>query len=182
MTKWNCFLWSIFIGVLLTSSSQAEVRLGTKTLSVHVHEVAMLEVLQEFKRQGNMQVVALEDTKINNVRISKIFWDLPLDEGLDRILSGWNYGISRDASTGKITTLYLVSRRTEPSELPEPPLDLTNQPSGLNTRVAHTKPTIPKETYDSNLPDFEYDESDDTENEEKYQEFIGESDFPVEEN
>lgn len=94
------------------ASCHAEVRLTQDLLTVDIHEAPLTDVLNDLRHQGKLTIVAVEDIQIGNVKISKKFWNIPLEEGLDRLLSGWNYGISRNVTTGKVSTLYLVSLRT----------------------------------------------------------------------
>jgi hypothetical protein len=115
---------------MIITPSQAEVQLMHNTLTVNIHNTTMKDVLDDLRHEADLNIVAFEESKVGNVRISKTFWNLPLEIGLDRLLNGWNYGISRDALTGKITTLYLVSRRSDVSTLPWPlPSSDTSLPS-----------------------------------------------------
>lgn len=121
---------------------QAEVRLIHDTLTVNIHNTTMKDALNELRHQADLNIVAFEETQISKVRISKTFWNLPLEEGLDRLLSGWNYGISRNASTGKIVTLYLVSQRTDSSALPVPLPSSMNVPSSRNIFESWPQPSF----------------------------------------
>lgn len=135
----------------------AEVHLHQDSLSVNINDVPMKDVLNDIREQGDLNIVAFEETQIGNVRISKKFWNLPLEAGLDRLLSDWNYGINRHATTGKITTLYLVSRRLNPSTLPVRS-SLPNKPSSRETYESQTNPNILTENDDdSNGPESEDD-------------------------
>lgn len=155
MITWKYFLWPILIGALAASYSQAEIHLETETLSVNVHEMAILDVMHELSNQGEIRVVAMEDTKVNNVRISKIFWDLPLEEGLERLFNGWNYGLNRDQTTGKITTIYLVSQRLQSSDSPDlPQMASTRQSSNTHSSKTLSLPRILSETFDPDFKDF----------------------------
>ncbi len=160
--------------ISLTSSCHAEVRLTLNSLTVDIQDAAMKDVLADLHDQGNFKIVALEESKVGNVKITKKFWNLPLEAGLDRLLSGWNYGISRDASTGKITTLYLVSQRTDSSSLPVSLAISTNQPSSGAGYESQTQPSILRETYDD-------PEAPDSEDDQEYDEFAAEPNFPSEE-
>ena len=160
--------------VSLISSCHAEVRLTLNSLTVDIHDAAMKDVLDDIHHQGDLNIVAFEETKIGNVRISKKFWNLPLEAGLDRLLSGWNYGISRDVSTGKITTLYLVSLRTDASVLPALQASSSNQQSSQDAYESQTQSSILSEPYDD-------PESSDPEDDEEYDEFATEPNFPSQE-
>ncbi|MGB0908959.1 MAG: hypothetical protein ACPGYT_01235 [Nitrospirales bacterium] len=94
-----------------TWPSQAEIHLQQDRLTINAQETTVQEVLNMLAKQGQFDIMALEESTIKNVRISKKFWNLPVEECLARIFSGWNYGMSRDQQTGKIITLFLVSQK-----------------------------------------------------------------------
>ena len=149
------------------SASRAEVHLAQDTLTVNVHNATMKNVLDDIRYQGYFTIVAFEDTQIGNVRISKKFWHLPLEAGLARLLSGWNYGINRDMSTGKISTLYLVSQRTDSSSVSPPLPHIITQQSNPNASAPQSQATTLQETYDNS-------EFLDKQKEEEYEELLDE--------
>ncbi|GJL66367.1 MAG: hypothetical protein NPIRA05_13380 [Nitrospirales bacterium] len=122
ITTFTAYLLLLIELCSLVASCDAEVRLTHDTLTVNIDNAGMNDILDDIRDQGDFNIVVFEETKIGNVTITKKFVNLPLEEGLDRLLSGWNYGITRDVTTGKITTLYLVSRRTDSSITPAAPL------------------------------------------------------------
>ncbi len=154
---------------LITSLSpcKAEVYLTKEKLTVDIHNTTMNDVLEDIRHQGHFTIVALEETKIGNVRISKKFWNLPLEAGLARLLTGWNYGINRNESTGKISTLYLVSQRTDSSSVSPPQPHSTTQQSNPNANVTQSQLATLDETHDDS-------EFLDTQEDEEYDEFLNE--------
>ncbi len=148
------------------ASCHAEVRLTHDLLTVDIHDVSMADVLNDLRHHGNLNIVAFEETKIGNVRISKTFWNLPVEEGLDRLLSGWNYGINRDVTTGRISALYLVSRRTAASLRPEGP--------SSSSTISLPYPVDELRTQLSSLNE----EHVDSENDEVYDDLLPEPNFP----
>ncbi len=145
------FLIKIITLVLLSVPCQAEVFLAQNTLTIDVQGATIHEVLQTLTQQTQINIVALEETNIGHVKISKKFWNLPLEEGIHRVLSGWNYGISRDTRTGRITTLYLVSQRIDTSDTSSPPATSTRSPSNRDFISSQPQPTILSQTYDANI-------------------------------
>ena len=141
---------------------QAEVHLEENRLTVNVQEITIEEVFQELSQQGHINVVALEETNIGNVKISKRFWNLPLEEGLDRLLSGWNYGLHRNQSTGNIVTLYLVSRQSQPPELAKTVSSSSTQPQNLILEELNNQPSLPGATQNIALLDYDDDDEEDT--------------------
>ncbi len=150
MNRRYAFLIHIISLLLLSLPCQAEVFLAQNTLTINVHGATIHAVLKALTQQSQIKIVALEETNIGNVKISKKFWNLPLEEGLHRILSGWNYGISRDTRTGKITTLYLVSQRIDTSGEGHALATSTQSPSNLDFSESQPPPTILSQTYDAN--------------------------------
>ena len=155
MIKWNLLFLHFLVLGLFTLPGHAEVRLEKNYLTVQVKDTIIEEVLDELGRQGEMKVIAFEDTRIGNVRISKTFWNLPLEEGLDRLLSNWNYGLSRDKSTGRITTLYIVSKRIEP-------------PTQLHSPSRYTDTRDNKSSTQETIDDSEIFESEEDDEEEEF--------------
>ncbi|GJL52803.1 hypothetical protein [Candidatus Nitrospira salsa] len=130
MTAFTAYILLLLELCSLVASCDAEVRLTHNTLTVNIDDAEMNDILADLRDQGKFKILAFEERKIGNVKISKKFWNLPLEEGLDRLLSGWNYGITRDLSTGKINTLYLVSQRTDSSIAP------VSLPTSINQKMS----------------------------------------------
>ncbi len=162
MPKFIIYLYLLLSFGLTSSISpiHAEVRLIHNTLTVDSHNKTLKDVLDDLRQQGNFNIVAFEETIIGNVRISKQFWNLPLEKGLDRLLSGWNYGINRDGSTGKITVLYLVSQRKGPAPFSRVLSASIAQPSSYNAYEAQTWPTGLSETHNAQSTDSDDEEED----------------------
>ena len=140
------------------SPCHAEVLLTHNTLTVNIRDTTMKDILDDIRHQGHFNIVAFEETKIGNVRISKKFWNLPLEKGLERLFSGWNYGITRDVSTGKITILYLVSQRINPLPVPDVPAAFTAQPLSTIPRNHPLRPTNLRNTHSAESPDSDDDD------------------------
>ena len=102
---------------LQLSLCQGEVQWKKDSLSVSVEDASVSQVLEEISRQRDIRIITLEETKVGRVKVSKQFWNVTLEEGLVRLLNGWNYGFIRDPISGKISTLYLVSQRPEVATL-----------------------------------------------------------------
>ncbi len=145
------FLIHIITLLLLSLPCQAEVVLTQNTLTINVDSATIRDVLKTLTQQAQIKIVALEETNIGNVKISKKFWNLPLEEGIHRVLSGWNYGISRDIRTGRITTLYLVSQRIDTSGEGHARDTSTHSPLHSDFAESQSQPTILSQTYDTNV-------------------------------
>ncbi len=145
------FFIQIVTLLLLSLPCQAEVFLAQNTLTVNVQGATIHEVLKTLTKQAQIKIIALEETNIGHVKISKKFWDLPLEEAIHRVLNGWNYGISRDTRTGRITTLYLVSQRIDASSTSSPLDTSTRSPSKRDFPPSQPQPTILSQTYDAKV-------------------------------
>ena len=105
-------LYVIFIGFFfLYTSADAAVQITDHSLSVQVSNVALVDVLEYVSRQGQIEVVGLDNKALHTLLISEVFQDLSIETGLERLLGRLNYAFSRAPITGRITTLYLVSER-----------------------------------------------------------------------
>ncbi len=147
MPKKNTIPLTIITLLLLSFPCHAEVQVTQNKLTMNVDGATFHEVLHTLTEQAQIDIVTLEETNIGNVTISKRFWGLPLEEGIQRMLSGWNYGITRDVSTGKIKTLYLVSRRNDSSTLGSLPAALASSPSNQDVSQSESQPTVLSQTY-----------------------------------
>lgn len=140
----------LILSLLLINSispCHAEVLLTHNTLTVSIRDTTMKDILDDIRHQGHFNIVAFEETKIGNVRISKKFWNLPLEKGLERLFNRWNYGITRNVSTGQITVVYLVSLRTELPILPTTQYALPPQAVNQHTRSSQNSSLLLTENY-----------------------------------
>lgn len=151
MYKFFDALLTIIALMLLSMPGHAEVLLKEDRLTMNVEGATVHEVLNALTQQAKINIVALKETNISNVRISKRFWGLPLEEGIHRVLSGWNYGITRNVSTGKIKTLYLVSQRHDSSTSSDPPPPSAPYPSNQDISQSESQPTVLSQTYGTNV-------------------------------
>ena len=171
MYKFYGFLF--ITGMLFLTPCYAEVSLSSNKITVNVHEITMQEILENISKQGHIHIVTLDESPIGHVKISRRFSNLPIEIGLERILNGWNYGMSRDSSTGKITTIYLLSQRTNQSTVPVP-LSV-NSPSSRHTHDLQPHPSTKHELNN----DFEFLDSDDDNGEDDDDEFDRDPSLPI---
>ncbi len=151
MGQINGVLFAILALILLSIPCHAEVLLKEDRLTIDVQGATVHEVLNTLTQKAQINIITLEETNINNVRISKRFWNLPLEKGIHRVLSGWNYGITRDVSTGKITTLYLASQRTTSATSGSPTTASTTNPSNQIISQSQSQSAILNQTYSANI-------------------------------
>lgn len=93
------------------TSASAAVQVTGDSLSVHVSNVALVDVLEEVSQRGEIALKGVENESLQSIIISEAFQNLPIQAGLERLLVRLNYAFNREPVTGRITTLYLVSER-----------------------------------------------------------------------
>ena len=157
--------------VLQLSLVQGEVQLQEGLLTVSVEQLPLEEVLGELTRQADIQVIVLEHTTVGRVNISTQFWNVPVEEGLDRLLRGWNYGLGRDPATGRIATVYLVSPRTVDSSRHPFPHSAMDSASIQKMFDSDANKESPSKGFpygvQANVEHHDFDENDDEEEEDE---------------
>ena len=147
--KSSLFLSMFVSGVMFLSSiAAAEVQVHVDQLTVQMDNVSLEQVLHSLAKKGRFSWSALEETDLTNETITAEFQGLPMQQGLDRLLNEWNFGLTKDSRTGQIQHLYLVSKRLPPSALPQEPV--TPQPES-RSNIAH----VSRETEDESHNEFD---------------------------
>lgn len=103
-----------------TSPAHAELSLHQGRISLHVQAVRLEEVLVDLSREAGFRVTILKSPATKDTMVSERFDALPLEEGLARLLAGWNYGLVKQPESQHIQELFLVSKRMKPEDLPIP--------------------------------------------------------------
>lgn len=101
------------------------IHLANDQLTVTVHEVSRLEILQEVARQGefSLELSAAIRARLADERVSVAIYQLPLDEGLMRILPHHSFALGHaphapahgHGSVRQSKTLWIVPREEEPA-------------------------------------------------------------------
>ncbi len=98
--------------LFFTLHSHAEVHVHQQELTAHVKKASLAKVLTKIGRQAGFDIAVLNESDYHKARVSDVLKDVPLEQGLARLLNGWNYGFSKDPTTGTVRQLIIVSRRT----------------------------------------------------------------------
>ena len=108
------------IGLLnVPSPGFAEVSLQHDRLTLHVQAVPLDEVLLDLSHEGAFRISILKAQDTNNTIISEQFDSLPVEEGLERLLLGWKYGLIRNPQSGEIREVFLISKQTQMTQFGE---------------------------------------------------------------
>lgn len=158
MTTSSKWFMAILTLMMLTSPGQAEVYLDQDRLTVNVSETTAKDVLNDVALQGHITIVVLDHTQIGQVKISRRFWNIPLEEGLERILNGWNYGLSRNRLTGKISTVYLLAQRIRTVSPSQSQPILTHNSQNISPDDIPAQPMVSSRVYDKESSNFEPEE------------------------
>lgn len=142
----------IALCLLLTLHSHAEVHVHQQELTAYVKEASLAKILTKIGRQAGFDITVLNESDYQKAVVSDVLEDVPLEQGLERLLNGWNYGLSKDPTTSTIRKLIIVSRRTGIVET-----------QSIATHVQIISNRFEEELGDSieepNMPDFVEEES-----------------------
>ena len=118
--KYAFILGAVISGLLgLLPTAQAELRVNQNRFTLDVQEASLEYVLRDLSRQGSIAITILDNGALDNAIVSKQFANLSIEEGLHRLLLGWNYGLTTDHRTGRVQHVLIASKRTNPpNELP----------------------------------------------------------------
>lgn len=136
--------WILF-SLLVFSSAQAAdpVSVNDGLLSVNLKETSLLEVARDIEKQSGVWFRG--DETLFQEKISVTFHDLPLQEGLKRILSNLNYSLMFDAKNevaGVMVMGEAAPSAAQPGRPGSTPLRVTT-PSRTTTRPTPTVRTTP---------------------------------------
>ncbi len=133
--------------LFFTLHSHAEVRVYGQAFTAHLKEASLERVLKKIGRQAGFDIAVLNEPNYHKALVSDVLEDVPLEQGLARLLNGWNYAFSKDSMTGTVRRLIIVSRRTGAIETAS---------VGTRFQVISNKPEEkdPDHIEDPNIPDF----------------------------
>ncbi len=92
--------------------SYAEVNVHGQGLTARLKNASLARVLTKIGRQAGIDIAVLNESDYHKAVVSDVLENIPLEQGLERLLNGWNYGFSKDPTTGTVRRLMIVSRRT----------------------------------------------------------------------
>jgi len=119
--------------------AKADILFNNSMLSASLTGVPLSEVLAEIQRQGNVRFYGTES--LSKTKIWSDFTNLPLREGIARILANYNRTMVFDGN-GKLTQVHIFAKSEEPSRLPTKKTRIAMSP----TRYSSSK--LPPESGD----------------------------------
>lgn len=118
----------IVAGLLYAGTAcSATVAMDAGQLTVQAVNTALREVLAAISKQANIEMEMMGDVNLGETLVSVDFNDIPLEQGLARLLSGWNYALVTDETSGELRKIFILSARDVVAS--EPP---AGDPSGLD--------------------------------------------------
>jgi len=117
------FLFSVLV-VCLSLSFSAETRgeiiVENQAVTADISNESLAKTIEKISRQIGIDVEILDVQDYRTTLISDVFHHLPLGEAIERLLNGWNYGLTKDPKTGNIQMLMVVSRRYDTGDSSAP--------------------------------------------------------------
>ena len=106
-------LLTVMLAAILSPGglSSLDVSIHNGKLTIDVKNTELVVVLDEVARQGSFKVTSLDPEDLQGVIISETFINLPIKQGIDRLLTPWNYSYTTNSQTGTIKEIFLVSRK-----------------------------------------------------------------------
>ena len=115
----------IFITLwVLSASASSEVFVNSGRVTIKVHNASLNKVLEKIEYHGRFPIVVADKVDLKKFRISEQLEDVPLEEGLHRILLHWNYALTKDLSTGLVNSLFIASKREDVPPIAEEPVPM----------------------------------------------------------
>lgn len=114
------FLVGLILLLNMTNPAHAELSLQHDRLTLHVQAVPLEEVLVNLSQEGAFRLTILDKQVSAKATVTEHFDGLPIEDGLSRLLAHWNYGLTKQQSSGHIQEVFLVSKRVDPKDLPTP--------------------------------------------------------------
>lgn len=114
MLKQSFFLLPLLGSLMGVLPVSATVHITGDSLSINTNAVPLSEILQSIAQQRHFRVVDLSSNNQNDFgkrTVSEVFQNLTLEKGLDRLLKDVNFAIVKDATSGRIREVVLLSRR-----------------------------------------------------------------------
>jgi hypothetical protein len=101
----------LIVWIVLTGASPSmKVEMHSDMLTIHVRDAALSQVLEAIGEGAGLKFIAVGKNNIAEVHVSDDFTDLPLEEGVARLLAGWDYALIRDKETMRPKEIYIVTR------------------------------------------------------------------------
>lgn len=97
--------------LLLSVGAQATILVKKQALTADLLDESLSNVLGQIEKQTDITVAILDSVDYNSALVTDVFGELPLEQGLERLLNGWNYGISKHLQTGEVQMVVIGSRR-----------------------------------------------------------------------
>ena len=101
--------------LLLGAAPGPKVAVHDNRLSVDALDVPLQEVLRVLSDRTQLVVTFQGESPLAATPISARFKGLPLDEGLARLIAGWDYALIKDGKTGAVLDLVILAGQTEQS-------------------------------------------------------------------
>lgn len=105
------FLGLLTVWILLVGASpDMKVQVNSDRLTVQVREIALSEVLEAIEEQANVTFTVIAADYNGEVNVSDDFTNLPLEQGIARLMGRWDYALVRDKETMRLKEIYIVAR------------------------------------------------------------------------
>ncbi len=110
-------MWALVAMLFFAGDGHADVTVNGQDVTAHLADASLAKVMRQIGQKAGIQIDILHKADYHNAVISDVFENMPLEQGLDRLLNGWNYGLSKDPKTGLVRRLMIVSRRSSVGEM-----------------------------------------------------------------
>ena len=111
--KMRLFGFMLIGFVLIGASPVPEVQVSENKLTIDVKESPLGWILKEIEGQADIRFTLMGKEEIAEALVSEGFRDLPLEEGIPRLLGRWDYAFVTDQKTGGLKEVYILSRNSK---------------------------------------------------------------------
>jgi len=101
----------LMVWILLAAASPSmKVEVDSDMLTVHVRDAVLSQVLEAIGEKADLNFIAIGETNIAEATVSADITNLPLEQGITRLLAGWDYALVRDKKTMRLKEIYIIAR------------------------------------------------------------------------
>lgn len=104
--------------LLLGASSVPTIEMSADKLTLHTQGIPLSDVLSTLSRQAKLTtILRLEDNTFRTALVTANFSNVPIEQGISRLLRDWSYALVKETGTGEIK-LFILGQRGGSKSVP----------------------------------------------------------------
>jgi len=121
-------LWFLVIG-----ASPLGIQVQSGKLTVHASGASLRDVLGAITEQGGVTFKTIGRDEIPEASVTEEFTELPMEQGIARLLSKWDYALVKEEGTDRLKEVYIFASGGGPGSAEvKPGKDTNTSPGPIN--------------------------------------------------